>query len=521
VHELITFIAQPFGEIMQLNQQIDRPESFNIKQTVNTKILNELMEAYNAGNYRRVYELGALAIEKYPNELEILNLVGMTSIQLGMLERAKQFFQRAIIIKPDDVRAYINIGNVLGDLGEFNMAIRYLKKAGSLAPKNKQVYYNLGVTFYDQGSLREAESAYKKVLLIDPYCSEANNNLANVHRDLGHFEEAVEAYETAINVNPDYADAYYNLGLLHWRKMNFKLAFDLMEWRWSGGDQFAESKFESENPGWKGEEGVDVFVWKEQGIGDEIMFGSMISELNEKSGDLIVECDRRLIPLYERSFPANIMFVDNRTQLSLDDYDSHIAIGSLAKHFRHDLKDFKNVASGWLKADPKRVNYLRRLLSNDEPDKIVGISWFTKSTTKGSEKRNVPLNILAEYLKKIPGKLVSLQYGDAADDLKKLNEDHGVEIITLEGLDLNNDIDGLAALISACNVVISIDNLTVHLAGALGVDTRVLLPALSNERWGTVVSDSYWYDYLTLYRQDKPGEWGAQFEDLIAALNCN
>jgi hypothetical protein len=59
------------------------------------------------------------------------------------------------------------------------------------------------------------------------------------------------------------------------------------------------------------------------------------------------------------------------------------------------------------------------------------------------------------------------------------------------------------------------------LAGALGADTRVLLPALSNERWGTDVSDSYWYDYLTLYRQDKPGQWGAQLEDLITDLDCN
>jgi Flp pilus assembly protein TadD len=506
---------------MQLHQQIVRHESLNVEQSVNTKILHDLMEAYNSGNYSRVYDLGILELEKYPNALEILNLVGMTSIQLGMFERAKQFFLRAIIIKPDDVRAHINIGNVLGDLGEFNMAIRYLKKATSLAPKNKRVYYNLGATFHEQGSLHEAESAYKKALLIDPCYPEASNNLANVHRDLGQFQEAVDAYETAISINPNYADAYYNLGLLHWRKMNFKLAFDLMEWRWSGEDKFAESKFEGKKPTWNGVEREEIFVWKEQGIGDEIMFGSMIPELNEKSGGLVIECDRRLIPLYERSFPVNIRFIDDRTQLSLDDYDSHIAIGSLAKHFRHDLKDFKNVASGWLKADAKRVDSIRSSLSNDEPDRIVGISWFTESTAKGSEKRNIPLNILANYVKKMPGRLVSLQYGDTADDIKKLNEDHGVEIITLEELDLYNDIDGLAALISACDVVISIDNLTVHLAGALGADTRVLLPALSNERWGTDVSDSYWYDYLTLYRQDKPGQWGAQLEDLITDLDCN
>jgi hypothetical protein len=379
----------------------------------------------------------------------------------------------------------------------------------------------LGDIFQELDHPEEAIGSYISAISLNPFDAELQNNYGNVLKDLGLFEKAIKAFTKALELSPTYDSVRTNLGLLHWRKMNFKLAFDLMEWRWSGEDKFAESKFEGKKPTWNGVEREEIFVWKEQGIGDEIMFGSMIPELNEKSGGLVIECDRRLIPLYERSFPVNIRFIDDRTQLSLDDYDSHIAIGSLAKHFRHDLKDFKNVASGWLKADAKRVDSIRSSLSNDEPDRIVGISWFTESTAKGSEKRNIPLNILANYVKKMPGRLVSLQYGDTADDIKKLNEDHGVEIITLEELDLYNDIDGLAALISACDVVISIDNLTVHLAGALGADTRVLLPALSNERWGTDVSDSYWYDYLTLYRQDKPGQWGAQLEDLITDLDCN
>ena len=294
-----------------------------------------------------------------------------------------------------------------------------------------------------------------------------------------------------------------------------------MEWRWNDDDLMFGTKFDSKHPTWTGEQGADVFVWKEQGIGDEIMFSSTLSEMNEKSGKLIVECDKRLIPLYERSFSSDITFTDNRFQVNEADYDNHIALGSLLKYFRHGLEDFGRVSSGWLKADPERVDYLRGKLSTGESDKIIGISWFTNSSRKKSSKRNILLESLMGYLKQVPANFVSLQYGDTREEIEKLSKDQGIELNSLDEIDLYNDIDGLAALISACDVVISIDNLTVHLAGALGIDTRVLLDEEADERWGEAGSDSYWYDHLILYRQNKRGVWDEQLScltnDILAA----
>jgi ADP-heptose:LPS heptosyltransferase len=118
----------------------------------------------------------------------------------------------------------------------------------------------------------------------------------------------------------------------------------------------------------------------------------------------------------------------------------------------------------------------------------------------------------------VPANFVSLQYGYTREEVEKLSKDHGIELNSIDDIDLYNDIDGLAALISACDIVISIDNLTVHLAGALGVDTKVLLPMVPDVRWGKAGSDSYWYDHLTLYRQDKKGAWEKPVEDLIADI---
>lgn len=452
-----------------------------------TELIDQLVKIYNGGDFSRVYELGLKLLQSYPNAFDILNILGVVSVNLGMLENARFFFQRAIVVEPNFVEAYTNIGNLLGDLGEYSTSIRYLRKAVSLDRTNSESHYNLGIALMQSGLLPDAFDAFAK----------------------------------AISLKPDYAEAHINLGKIHMLQLNFKRSFELMEWRWAVKERFIGHKLESIHPAWNGEEGTEVFVWKEQGVGDEIMFSSMLLEINQKSKNLIVECDKRLLPIYERSFPNDIKFIANRNQLSDSDFNKQIAIGSLPKYFRNELGDFAKASPGWLRADPHRTAALREMLRDSHSDKIIGISWFTNSPGTLAQKRNIPLEILAEFLKRAPAKYVSLQYGDKAEEILKVRNQNNFYISMVDEIDLYNDLDGLAALISACDTVISIDNLTAHLAGALGIDTRVLLPEVAEERWGLTSSDSYWYDQLTLYRQDGKNDWFGLLNRLTRELNIH
>lgn len=69
------------------------------------------------------------------------------------------------------------------------------------------------------------------------------------------------------------------------------------------------------------------------------------------------------------------------------------------------------------------------------------------------------------------------------------------------------DLDGFASLLAALDLVISVDNSTVHLAGALGVRTWVLLPFVADWRWGVRGSRSSWYAETVLYRQHGAAAW--------------
>ena len=102
---------------------------------------------------------------------------------------------------------------------------------------------------------------------------------------------------------------------------------------------------------------------------------------------------------------------------------------------------------------------------------------------------------------------MNLQYGDVSKEIINLQLEHGIEVSEIPGLDLFSDIDGLATLISACDYIISIDNLNPHFAGALGVKTMLLLPKAADERWGLEPSKSYLYDDVVLYRQSSYNDW--------------
>ena len=129
------------------------------------------------------------------------------------------------------------------------------------------------------------------------------------------------------------------------------------------------------------------------------------------------------------------------------------------------------------------------------------LSWFTKAKKVNSHFRNIDVEQLSDHLHGLPFDFVSLQYGLSKKEIAKINSNIQLDILSVNELDLFNDIDGLASLIAACDIVVSVDNINVHLAGALGVDTRVILPKVADERWGLGEEESYLYDSIKIYRQ--------------------
>ena len=130
------------------------------------------------------------------------------------------------------------------------------------------------------------------------------------------------------------------------------------------------------------------------------------------------------------------------------------------------------------------------------------------------------LESLAPLLKSSGAEFIDLQYGDTSAERASLQSDHGLLVNKLDDVDSFHDIDTLAALISACDIIVTVSNTTAHLAAALGKPVIVMLPESPSLFWYWHIdrSDSPWYPSAVLLRQTQAGDWTEVIATASAAL---
>ena len=224
---------------------------------------------------------------------------------------------------------------------------------------------------------------------------------------------------------------------------------------------------------WKGEKGKRVVLWKEQGIGDQIIFLGLVPEVKEMCETLSVYVDPRLQALCKRAMPE-INFVKDIKELQKVECDYHLPLGSVPGLIRNDISDFDRTVKGYLKADPERVEAIRKELKLDGKT-VIGISWKSFKSLN-QNKKSVQLRDMERIFSGLDVVLVNLQYGDVEDEIREFKEATGIDVVQCASVDNREDLDGLAALIEVCDLVVSTSNVTIHLAGALAKETWVMLP---------------------------------------------
>ena len=174
-------------------------------------------------------------------------------------------------------------------------------------------------------------------------------------------------------------------------------------------------------------------------------------------------------------------FLSKSEQIDEREFDYHLPMGSLPRLFRSSEEDFQKTVKNYLKADLDRVEVLRQEL-NVSDRKVVGISWKSIKSLNHL-KKSLTLTEFGKIFQGLDIVLLNLQYGEVDEEIKAFERDTGIEIIQCSSVDNREDLDGLAALIELCDLVVSTSNVTIHLAGALGKETWVLLPYVANFWW--------------------------------------
>ena len=294
-------------------------------------------------------------------------------------------------------------------------------------------------------------------------------------------EGAHAAFNRALLHSPNFAPARYNRALLELEGMHFSRGWSDYEWRFSY-DAAPGVWRDFPSPVWDGVSPIDgkLLIWSEQAVSSQILFASTFAEIDHPGG-LMIEVTPQLVPLLRRALPhAQIVEASDppNPRLLADDIRAQVPMGRLCGMRRKSVTDFTQAKIGFLQADSERAIDLMLDLGV-AGQKTIGLAWRIPS--KGGS--GISLDGLKPLLSTPGVTWVSLEGEDALAEINAFEAETNIRIRTDHGIDTIADLDGLGALVSACDLVVGVDSPAVHLAGALGRSVWTMLPNRRTARW--------------------------------------
>lgn len=455
------------------------------------------------------------------------NNLGLAYKRKGQLQKAVSSYRKAIEIDPQYDKALSNLSMLQVARDNLEAAADNARRAVSLRPDSPELHSNLGLVYNRQGRFEKALQESRKAITLSPDYVQAYNNLGTALMELGRFSEADEAFEMAISIRPDCAQAHHNRALVLLLRGRFQKGWAEYEWRWKN-ECFSTPLRPFPHKWWDGTEKVPgkLLIWAEQGIGDEVQFAGLIRRITERGIEVIIECDGRLAPLLRRSFPGTVVVERTNPPSSLLEGRSithqlpMASIPGVLGLAPDSVPMYFGIEKLFIRPDKNKRERFRREYKNKTGKLLVGISWRSGNRQEG-KKRSVDLEKWGLILNVEGTRFVNLQYGDCASELREVCNRFDVEIVDDERVDPLKDLEDFAAQMAAMDLVISVDNSTVHFAGAIGLQVWTLLPSVPDWRWMTGTDRSFWYPTMRLFRQAQRKKWEpviSQVAEKLASL---
>ena len=458
------------------------------------------------------------AIKQKPNDIWAILNRGNSQAHLKNFDLALLDFNKVINLNQNLFSGFLNKANVLREMEKFNESLESYEKTLQLNSYCPEAWSNRGIVLHDLERFEEALASTERAIELKPEYAEAWSNRGSALCGLERFEEAIAHFDQALRLNPDLSDSALNKSILLFLREDYKNAFDLYEARWKSTG-FGSPPLQSIKPRWTGERNVGrLLIWAEQGIGDQILYGSMLNELRNFPQKKIISVTKKLIPLFQRSFP-DYQIVDKKEVLSDELYDEHVPIGSIGKFLREDVDSFKKATYPYLVNNLSQTQQIK-LLPQFKGKKVCGIAWRSSNKKVGRDK-SISLIDLLPILSNYDMQYVNLQYGDTTEDVENLKKIYQPALYAVPEIDTFDDIDGVVSIMSACDLIITTSNTTAHLAGALNKETLLLIPRNIGKfwYWQGIEGVSLWYPSIRIFQQQKQGDWAAPINEIRTHLD--
>ena len=487
-----------------------------------------------AGDFKGSVACYESALALTENHADIANDLGRLAYRLGMKEVAAKLFAHYRAAYPDCAQGANNLACALRDMNRYEDAIGVLRPAIMANPESEALWNTLGTIVSEQGEPATALTFFDEALRLDPAFAKARYNRANGKLDIGDTAGALEDCEAAM---PG-AVAAGDLAMMKLARSTMLLCQGRVGEGWDAYEarqdpDFADiTHFMIDRPRWTPDSpllGKRLLLIGEQGLGDEVLFAGIVPDVLDAlgpEGHLSIAVEKRLISLFARSFPDATIgahatykvdahtvrgapFIKDRSKVDL-----WTPMASPLRRFRRTVEDFGRRPS-YLVADPARVAHWKDQLSDLEGLK-VGILWKSLKLTGSRLRHFSPFDQWRGVLETPGVSFVNLQYGDCEAELTQARDVLGLDIRRPDGIDLKEDLDDVAALCGAVDLILGPANATTNIAAACGAPVWLLSTPAAWPRLGT---DYYpWYPSVQVFSPPAFNDWEPVMAQLAQAL---
>jgi Flp pilus assembly protein TadD len=480
-----------------------------------TRIYREILAA-EPQHPDALHMMGIIARQKGNNDLALKLIEGALAKRMAMPlawynrsvilrilnrnEEALQSAEQAVYFDPNMAEAWDMAGYLLREKKEFERARTYHAQAVALEPENLKFLSNYAMLLQVTGELAEAYAVMSKIERRN--ADGLLHTMGNVLIAAGYPDRAISYFQQSRQLVKDNRDLSGSEAMARLQSGDFEEGWRIWEMRRDLNDKFISI------PMWNGAPINHLLLHEDQGLGDTLQCVRYIADLRKLAKNISFQGPHFLKELITYSYP-DITYVTDEEPIPAA--DARIRLLSLPAIFKTNSKNilprvpYIKVREDW------RPQWRDRLASIPKPH--IGIVWGGNPNHMNDRLRSIPFADFAPIIEIGKSHIISLQKGGHREKVDL----SGTEIFDADPF--LNDFTNTAGLMAELDLLISVDTATVHLAGAMGIPTWLLLPFDPDWRWLLAREDSPWYPSVRIFRQHTPRTWPEVITRVTTELN--
>lgn len=545
------------GAAIALAQQGKAAEAESMLLALAERHPHEAWLRYNLGNVQRDLQKLQEAEHSFRAALAITPADPDAQMGLGtVLHRQSKFleaeavYRNCVIAHPDAVLPRLNLVSVLIDSGRFSDAALEARALIALAPEVPEAHRFLGAALGHQGKLAQALTAYAAAARLAPENATTRRTLGGALAEQGHLLAGMRELACAERLEPGAVFHQQLLSMIFlscgmftdgWAAYKLRPYFQLAE----NGTRPGVTQTLPDDLS-----DMNVLVWREQGLGDELFFLRYLPALKKRGARTTVHVSARIAPMIARTQLADNVVPDD-VPLPVTDTDMAIFCGDLPHALYGcpmsslppslsssqppaplaSLRDYSVRTSVHfplpaptlrIPALAESVARMQKQLRGSGAPPYLGVTWRAGTIARdqiGADwvlSKQLPVSVLGSALRGWPGTVVALQRQPEQGELAALTAACGRPVADFTAL--NQQLEDMLALQGLLEDYVGVSNTNMHLRAAAGRTARVLVPAPAEWRWMQCGTESPWFPGFRIYRQAMDGDWSAALAALAHDL---